>query len=192
MSKSDNTESQAALPIGLLLIIVLVFSLMLTGCTRYDGTNTQILRDLDIDFEITRNLPAGADGFMDPTTGKVYVKPGKLQVALVLHEAVHMLRSDARVMGDHYLEEIIACRAAYHIGRIAGVPVGVNRYSLKGWEASSVRVNGFEHRILNAEEEEFVSKEVTRSIQLVEERLAKKGMSMTEIDWVKTAILLLL
>ena len=175
-----------------ILVVLIILLLSLSSCSRYDGTSTMILEDLGIRYELVEALDNNAIGYYDFETDMIKVKRGKQAVYIVLHEVIHKLRKDAKVYSDPYLEEVIACKAAYKIGKLAGIQIGVNKFTLPMWINSSLKANRMEIKKLSPGQKEIVDKGVEVSVQLMVERLKKSGKSMTDIDYVKTGLLLLL
>jgi hypothetical protein len=151
-----------------------------------------ILDDMGVNYEIVPDLPNGAHGYYDYGEDKIYVKKGKQSTYLILHELVHKLRADAKLLRSHRIEEIVAVRSAYVIGKKAGLQLKVGKYELPILINQTLRLNGMEPRKLSEEEKKIVDKEIERTVQLVVYKLKLSGKSMEDIDWVKTAILILL
>lgn len=171
-------------------ILIIIMALMCTSCTRYDGTTTMLLKDLDVSFTMVDSLPNGQHGRYDYDTDTIVVVRGKQTPYLLLHELVHKLRASQRL--SKRTEEIVACRAAYKIGKLAGIALKVSKRTLPIWTNLALKVNGMRPERITPEYEELLDKEVEITIQLVNDELKKKGLSLTDIDYVKTAILLLL
>lgn len=184
----------------ILMGLACIFMLMSTSCTRYQGTSTRILEDLGVNYEITRNIPhyPNADAVYVEDEDKIYVKKGKQQIYLVLHEVVHKIRSNSGMslgLGSpetHKLEEAIAVRAAIGICKAAGISSGVSKYQIPALISRTWKVNNLDRTPLTKEQQEVVTVEVEKSIELFIKVLKEKGHNIKEIDWVRTAILILI
>jgi hypothetical protein len=151
-----------------------------------------ILDDLGVAYEIVEEIPGGADAYYSYETGKITVERGKGSTYLLLHELIHKLRHDAGMVMESRIEEHVAVEAAYELGRVAGIQLGVGRYNKRLILNNTLKANNLEVRRLTEAEELIVDKEIEKSVQLVLDKLEERGYSATDIDPVKTAILLLL
>lgn len=182
-----------------IFVVLFVLSIVFSSCTRYQGTSTRILHDLGVNYEVAKEIPhyPNADAVYDSEEDKIYVKKGKQQVYLILHELMHKIRSDAgHEMGggdeNHRFEEIIAVRAAVKLGRKAKLQLKVGKWEIPGLINKTLRANGIEPRRLTEKETEYIDKEIEKTVQLFVELLKERGHSFDEVDWVRTAILILL
>lgn len=181
-------------------IFISIVMILFTGCTRYQGTSTMILDDLDVKYEITKSIPyhPNADAVYVEDEDKIYVKKGKQSVYLILHELVHKFRSNKEIslgFDDpvmHKLEEAIAVKAALKICKLAGIRTGIGKYQIPALISRTWKVNGLERSPLSKEQNIIVDIEIEKTIDVFEAILKEKGRSLKEIDWAKTAILLLL
>lgn len=172
-------------------LLIIIVALMSMSCTRYDGSSTtKLLQDLNVNYEVVEHLPYGQHGHYDYDTDTIRVVKGKQTPYLLLHELVHKLRASQRL--SKRTEEIVATRAAYKIGKLAGIPLKVSKRTLRIWENLALEVNGMRPERMTDEYKLMIDKEVELTIQLIQDELKKKGLSLTDIDYVKTAVLLLL
>jgi len=182
------------------LFLLLSVILLSTSCTRYQGTSTRILDDLGVNYEITREIPhyPDADAVYVENEDKIYVKRGKQQIYLILHEVVHKIRSNSGMsLGfdspeTHRIEEAVAVIAAIKICKEAGISSGVGRYQIPGLISKTWKVNNLPRHALTKEERVIVDREVEKSVELFVRILKKKGHDIKEVDWVRTAILILI
>jgi len=180
--------------------IILMLCLLSVSCTRYQGTSTRILDDLGVKYEITKKIPyhPDADAVYVEEEDKIYVKRGKQQIYLILHEVVHKIRSNAGVslgFDDpkmHKLEEAIAVKAAIKICKVARISSGVSKYQIPGLISRTWKVNGLDRTPLTKEEHELVNEKVDETVTLFIQLLKAKGYDIKEVDWVRTAILILI
>jgi len=181
------------------LFMILVICLLSVSCTRYQGTSTRILDDLGVKYEITKKIPhhPDADAVYVEEEDKIYVKKGKQSVYLILHEVVHKIRSNAKLFRgwdetNHKIEEAIAVKAAVKICKVAGIRCGIGRYQIPGLISRTWKVNGLDRTPLTKEQNAIVDEQVDVTVELFKKILKDKGYDIKEVDWVRTAILILL
>ena len=76
------------------ILLGILGALLFSSCTKYQGTSTKLMDDLGVNYEIVNELPYNSrgDALYDSHNDKIYVKKGKEQVYLILHELVHKIR----------------------------------------------------------------------------------------------------
>lgn len=173
-------------------MIIAFVGMLFSSCTRYQMTSTQVLDDLGVKYVMVEGLEGHkkADAEYNFEEDTIYFK--KYSKYVMWHELVHKLRSDAGIFGDKYLEEVIAVKAAYHLGKISRIGSGMAKWEIPGVLSRTVRANGFKPRRLSDEEREYVKEQIKVTEQLLRDRLKAQGYSLDSVDWVKTAVFILL
>ena len=123
---------------------------------------------------------------------KIYIKEGVRQKNyIMLHELIHKYRKDIRIE-DAVIEEHVCVKAAYSIGKRLGLQLKMGKYDLPDLITDTLRDNGLEPRFLNSEERQLIKKEIEKTRDIFVKKMKEKGRNMKDIDWMRTAILLLL
>lgn len=172
-----------------LTTLAIIATLALSSCTRYQGTTSLILDDLGIHYEVVDHLAHGRHGEYDSVMDTIRILRGSGDQGVMLHELMHKVRRDVKL--DVRTEEIVACIAAFRLSKASGIRIGVSKYSLKDWISRCLTVNK-EGPYNERERTSFIDAEVTKTLNLLSDMLEERGHSFKEIDWVKTAIVLLL
>lgn len=173
--------------------ILITLLLLFSSCTVYQSTSTRLIDDLGIDYKIMKSVKSSkVAGYTNYNTGEIRVEKGRHSTVTLIHESVHYMRSESNMLVDPYLEEVIACKTAFKVAKKAGIPIGMSKYELPSWINASIKANDMKIRLLSREERGIVNSEIERTIDAIETRLNVEGKSLTDIDWVKTAILILI
>lgn len=176
------------------LLLGLMFSLVFSSCTRYQMTTTKVLDDLGVKYEFVDELEHHPDGSAEYNfeDGVIYFVKGKYEVSIMFHELAHLLRHQAGVFGDRKLEEIIAVKAGYRLGKLTKIGSGMAKWEIPGVINRTLAANGFTPERLSDQEREYIKEQVKATEDIFTELLKEKGYSVEEIDWLKTAILILI
>lgn len=196
---SNETKSKEGNIRLIIFMVLFILALCFSSCTRYEATSTLILDDLGVKYKITKEIPhyPDADAVYVESEDTIYVKRGRAQIYLILHELVHKIRSDNKVtlgnsMESRKLEEAIAVLAAVKICKTAGISAGVGRYEIPGLISRTWKANGLDRKELSREQRAKADEEVKKTVDLFKKMLNDKGYDIEQFDWVRTAILILL
>jgi len=170
----------------LLPLLLLILS---TSCTRYQGTDLQILKDLKQPYTISKEIPhfPNAHAVYDRKTKMIHFKEGEISGYTILHELLHTVGP----VLDPRLDEIVTIKAAFKVASKTGIALGVGRYQESALITKNLAIYGLKPRILTENEKKIVDKEVKNRVQLLEKRLEDSGYKFKKIDWIRTALLLL-
>lgn len=182
------------------MFIRILFSLLIvmtsTSCTRYQMSTTRVLDDLGIKYEFVDELTFNPEGSAEYnfTDNTIYFVNGKYELSLMWHESVHALRWEAGVyLEDQLLEEVIAVEAGFALGQFSKTGAGMSKWEKHGVRSRTLGANGEDRgRRLTDAEKQLIKDKVTETKQIFIERLKQSGHSVDEIDWVKTAIIILI
>jgi hypothetical protein len=172
------------------LLLLTVIALGSMSCTRYDGTSTMILDDLGIQYETVDSLTQGRHGEYDYDSDTIRLVKGKATGYIALHELVHKLRKDIRQ--DARTEEIVAVRASYVIGKLAGIRLRMSRRDVPMYTNTALKVNGMRPIHMTDEYEQVIDEEVIKTVELLRQELINRGISLDGVDWAKTIIMILI
>jgi len=176
----------------ILFLILLAFSMQ--SCTRYQNTSTLILDDLGEEYELVKEIPGfeDADGLYSCAEDKIYIDkdvPNKNYI--MLHELMHKYRRPHK-LSDLMLEEMICIDSAFEIGGDLKLQMKMNKFDLPDVISNTLKAGNVKRRHLTSKDRLTISNETEKTKAIFIERLMEKGFSTKDIDWVRTAILLLL